>query len=56
MKCFFILWRCFQEQDGAGRKAASLADMFHPDRNKQTPLFLSRRGQAQLADGCKACK
>eukprot|EP00903_Cladosiphon_okamuranus_P016315 g15047.t1 len=41
---------------GAASGAVEVANMFHPDREKNAPLFLSRQGKAQLVSGRRACK
>ncbi len=33
-----------------------VANMFHPDREREAPFFLSRQGKNQLASGRRACK
>ncbi|CAN0090799.1 unnamed protein product [Pylaiella littoralis] len=45
-----------RDQSGGVRGAVTLADMFHPDRDKKAPFYLSRQGKADLAAGRRACK
>ncbi|CAM9820215.1 unnamed protein product [Ectocarpus sp. 12 AP-2014] len=41
---------------GGAQGAMKLSEMFHPEREKQAPYFLSQQGRTQLASGQRACK
>ncbi|CAM9110880.1 unnamed protein product [Scytosiphon promiscuus] len=58
MKTLFGLpsnWKPTCIGQGGGAQGA-VAEMFHPDRDKRAPTFLSRQGKAQVASGQRACK
>ncbi|CAM9376133.1 unnamed protein product [Ectocarpus sp. 4 AP-2014] len=41
---------------GGAQGAMKLSEMFHPEREKRAPYFLSQQGRTQLASGQRACK